>query len=64
MTDGSLWPSTPGFDPELAHLAHTMEGRNDEAVVALAAAALAGLRMVGYWISLANAGETGRSYTP
>jgi arylsulfatase len=27
----SLWPSTPGFDPKIAHVAHIMEGRKGEA---------------------------------
>ncbi len=30
-TDESLWPGTPGFDPEVAHVAHIMEGRKGEA---------------------------------
>jgi arylsulfatase A-like enzyme len=29
-TDETLWPSTPGFDPEVAHVAHIMEGRKGE----------------------------------
>lgn len=29
-TDESLWPSQAGFDPEVAHVAHIMEGRKGE----------------------------------
>jgi arylsulfatase len=29
-TDETLWPSSPGFDTEVAHVAHIMEGRKGE----------------------------------
>ncbi len=30
-TDETLWPTAPGFDPKIAHVAHIMEGRKGEA---------------------------------
>ncbi len=29
-TDESLWPTEPGFDPQVAHVAHIMEGRKGQ----------------------------------